>query len=280
MGENVQRSTSNAERRSQSLEQFADKVSVVVSSCDAFFDVWRPFAFFLRQCWPDCPLRIFLIVNELTVSSRMITALPVWPDRGWATNLRLAIERLATPYVLYVQEDYFFTKQVDSAAVARDFAQMIELGAESLCFRARTNVESSFRPLNERFGVVPIDSDGRTRNQITLWKRDALHSILRDGESGWEMERDGSARTRHMQILSYAQRDNTPIPYLMSAIVRGLWTREAMEMCDAHRVTIWPHFRRTYSGSAWLRGIRRWRTREEAARALQQQRARVLNLDE
>src|ERR1700704_4271794 len=30
------------------LKDFASSVAVVVSSCDAFFDVWRPFAFFFR----------------------------------------------------------------------------------------------------------------------------------------------------------------------------------------------------------------------------------------
>ena len=262
------------------LTSIKETLTVIVSSCDAFFDVWKPFAFFLRTYWADCPLRIFLIVNELRIASRMITPLPVGPDRGWATNLRIALEHITTPYVLYAQEDYFFSDRVDSNGLARDFAEMMELGADSLCLRARTHVERAFRPLNERFGVVPIDSDGRTRNQITLWKRDALHSVLRDGESGWEMERDGSDRTRHMQILSYARRNNTPVPYLMSAIVRGLWTPEAIAMCSAQGLTIVPHFRRTYSQNSWIRGIRRSLTRRDGTRALEQQRGHVLNLDE
>lgn len=262
------------------LAQFRDNVTVVVSSCDAFFDVWKPFAFFLRQYWADCPLRIVLIVNELRISSRTITPLPVGPDRGWATTLRIALEQITTSYVLYMQEDYFFSKRVDSIGLARDFAEMMDLGADALCFRARTHIEPAFRQLNDRFGVVPIDSDGRTRNQITLWKRDSLRSILRDGESGWEMEREGSPRTREMQILSYRRRNNTPIPYLMSAIVRGLWTREALAFCRNHNVQISPQFRRTYTNVSWLRGVRRWLTRSDAARALERQRASVLNLDE
>ena len=262
------------------LSRYAQQVTIVVSSCDAFFDVWRPFAFFLRQCWADCPLRIFLIVNELRFSSRMIRPLPVGPDRGWATSLRIALEQVTTPYLLYVQEDYFLTNRVDSDALARDFREMIELNADSLCFRARTHLERAFRRLNDRFGVVPVDSDGRTRNQITLWKRDSLHSILRDGENGWDMERKGSDRTQHMQVLSYAQRTNTPIPYLMSAIVRGLWTPEALAMCHAHGVAIAPQFRRTYTQNSWLRGFRRSLTRRDETAALEQQRGRIVNLDD
>ncbi|MFL6528301.1 MAG: hypothetical protein ACJ8IQ_09390 [Chthoniobacterales bacterium] len=262
------------------LIEYADQVTVVVSSCDAFFDVWRPFAFFLRQFWGDCPLRIVLIVNELRISSRRITPLAVRPDHGWGTNLRIAVEQITTPYVLYVQEDYFFDNRIDANGLAGDFREMMELRADSLCFRARTHVERAFRPLNDRFGIVPIDSDGRSRNQVTLWRRDSLHSILRDGENGWDMERQGSERTRHMQVLSYARRDNTPIPYLMSAIVRGLWTPEALAMCHTHGVTIAPHFRRTYSQNRWIRGIRRSLTRRDQAHAIEQQRGRILHLDD
>lgn len=269
-----------AEQVHSSLADFREQVAIVVSSCDAFFDVWRPFAFFLRQCWADCPLQVFLILNELRISSRVITPLPVGPDRGWATNLRVALEQITTPYVFYVQEDYFFTDQIDSNQLARDFAEMMELGADSLCFRARTRLEPEFRPLNDRFGVVPSESDGRTRNQITLWKRASLHSILRDGEDGWEMEREGSPRTHEMQILSYGRRDNAPIRYLMSAIVRSLWTRDALRMCRARGVAISPQFRRTYTETAWLRGIRRWLTRTDGRRALAQQRRTVLDLDD
>jgi hypothetical protein len=263
----------------KSLRDFAGSVTIVVSSCDAFFDVWRPFVFFFRNQWPTCPLPVFLIANELQFESAMLKPLHVGPDRGWATTLRLALEKIAAPYVLYMQEDYFLTAPVDETALARDFAAMMELDADSLCFRARTHVERDFQPLNDRFGIVPVESDGRTRAQVTLWKRASLLRVLRDGESGWEMEREGSPRTRDMQILSYGRRDNSPIRYLMSAIVRSLWTTEALALCKQQGVRISPHFRGTYSSNSLIRGYRRWRTRDAGKRALAQQRQLTLQLD-
>jgi hypothetical protein len=111
------------------LRKFADSVTVLVSSCDAFFDAWRPFAFFFRKFWPECPFRIRLITNRLEVRSSLIRALPVGKDLGWASNTQLALERIATPYVLYLQEDYFLTAPVDSAQLARDFSYALERGA-------------------------------------------------------------------------------------------------------------------------------------------------------
>lgn len=262
------------------LKDFAGSVAVVVSSCDAFFDVWRPFAFFFRKHWPDCPFPIFLIVNELRVRSASIQALPVGPDRGWASNMKSALEQLDTSHVLYLQEDYFLDRPVRREQLAEDFAYAFDHNADALCLRARTELERDFQPINDRFGVVPPDSDGRTRCQTTLWKRESFLAALRDGETAWEMEARGSDRTRDMLALSYSTRQNAAVSYLMSGIVRGLWTRDALAMCNAHNLAIAPHFRGTYSESSPVRRLRRALTRRRLETELAKVRNSVIDLDE
>ena len=261
------------------LEDFSNSVAIVVSSCDAFFDCWRPFAFFFRKFWDDCPFPVYLIVNELHIHSSLIRPIAVGEDRGWASNMQVALEQIPAPHVLYFQEDYFLNASVQREQLAADIAYALEHQADAFCFRARSDREAGFQPINERFGIVPRDSDGRTRCQVTLWKRDALLSVLRPGENAWDMEARGSERTREMLALSYHTRENAPIPYLMSAIVRGLWTPEALRMCAQNKVAIAPHFRGTYSENSLLRKIRRARTRVRLARELVQARRGVLDLD-
>jgi hypothetical protein len=257
---------------------FKESVAVIVSSCDSFFDAWRPFDAFLRKFWPDCPLEIFLISNELEVHSSRIRALRVGPDRGWSSNFLSALSQIENPYIFYVQEDYFLTAPVQSAQLAQDFGDAMEIDADSLCFRARLPLVPGFQPINDRYGFVPSDSDGRTRCQVTLWKRSALQSILRTGESAWDFEARGSARTQGMKILSYLQRENTPIPYLMSAISRGLWMPEAIALCHEHHVRIEPFFRPLSSPQPWQRRLRRALGRARLKRALRAQRGTPIEL--
>ena len=261
------------------LKDFAGSVAVVVSSCDAFFDVWRPFAFFFRKHWPDCPFPTFLIVNELRIRSASIQALPVGPDRGWASNMKTALEQLETSHVLYLQEDYFLDRPLRREQLADDLAYAFDHNADAFCLRARTDLERGFQPINDRFGVVPPDSDGRTRCQTTLWKRASFLAALHDGETAWEMESRGSQRTRDMLALSYSTRENASLSYLMSAIVRGLWTREALAMCDAHGFAIRPHFRGTYSANSSVRRLRRALTRRRQERELAKVRGSIIDLD-
>jgi hypothetical protein len=260
------------------LNHFKSSVAILVSSCDAFFDAWRPFHAFLDKFWPDCPLEIFLLTNELEVRSPRLRSIAVGPDRGWSSNLLLALEQIAHPYLFYLQEDYFLTGPVGSGQLGRDFAEAIEGGADSLCFRARSEPDPDFELLNDRFGVVPLSSDGRTRCQVTLWRRSALQSILRPDETAWNFEARGSLRTQEMRILSYARRENSPIPYLMSAISRGYWMPEAIALCRARGVQIDPFFRPVHAPYGWQRGLRRVLARRYSRRVLRARKSGVIDL--
>ena len=163
--------------------------------------------------------------------------------------------------MLYLQEDYFLNAPIRAEQLANDFVYAFENRVDALCFRARGELEKDFQPLNQRFGLVPENSDGRTRCQATLWKHAALLSVLREGETAWEMEARGSERTHGMKILSYQARENTPLPYLMSAIVRGLWTPEALAMCAEAGMEISPRLRGEQSPNEWLQRFRRAQTR-------------------
>ena len=267
------------ELRMPELNGFASSVAVIVSSCDTFFDTWRPFFFFFRKHWSDCPLPVYLIVNRLRVHSNSVRPLSVGPDQGWASNMEIALRSIAQPYVLYFQDDYFLTGKVNNEQLARDFTYAFEKEAASLCLYARSSLEPNFQLLNDRIGIVPADSDGRTRLQVTLWKKGVLAAALRPGESAWNMEARGSERTKELLALSYAHRRDLPIPYLMSAIVRGLWTPQALALCRESGFEIRPRFRSELSDVAWRRRFRRGVDRIRRAFAIAKQSRQPIDLD-
>jgi hypothetical protein len=261
------------------LKDFARSVAIVVSSCDAFFDAWRPFVFFFRKHWSDCPFPAYLIVNRLRVRSSVIQPIAVGRDRDWAANMEIALNQISQPYVLYFQEDYFLKGPVHTDQLAADFAYAFEHDAASFCFYPRSKLEENFAPLNDRYGIVPRDSDGRTRLQVTLWKKAVLQSALRPGESAWNMEARASERTRDLLALSYMRQENLPIPYLMSAISRRLWTPEAISLCEREGLEIHPRFRSEHTNAAWRRRFRRGLGRIRLALALARESQQMIDLD-
>jgi hypothetical protein len=261
------------------LTKFSKSVAVVVSSCDAFFDAWRPFTFFFKKNWPDCPFNAHLIVNKLRVTSNLLKPISVGPDRDWAANMAKALEQLPYSHILYFQEDYFLKAPVRSEQLAADIGYAFEHDAGSFCLYGRSRLEPNFEPLNERFGVVPRDSDGRTRLQVTLWKKSVLQSALRPGETAWNMEARASERTRDSLALSYRRQDNVPIPYLMSAISRRLWAPEALALCKEAGVELIPRIRSELTDVAWRRRFRRGFDRVRLGWALAKQDGHPIDID-
>lgn len=261
------------------LDDVADRVTIVVSSCDAFFDAWRPFAFFFREFWRDCPFDVRLVVNQLEVRSSFIRTIRVGEDKGWATNMQVALQQIATPYILYFQEDYFLTRPPDAEQLARDIEFALQEDAASLCFRDLSGLEPQLSQPPDRVTLVPAESKGRTRLQATLWKRDALAQLLRPGETAWDMEARGSERARDLRMFAYTRNDEAPVRYLMSAIVRGLWTPEALALCAKHGIAIQPNFRGAFAPAKWRRRWNRALTRAGLAVALARQRGQPVDLD-
>ncbi len=254
--------------------RFAPRFAVLVSSCDAFFDAWRPFAFFFRKHWPDCPWRVFLIVNDLDVRSNWMTPIRVGRDRGWSDNLRVALDGIDADYLLYFQEDYFLTAPVNAARLATDCAFCLEHGVDHLCLKELLLPEVAAWPRADGradLAVIPAESSWRTRLQVTLWRRTALLDAVRPGESAWVFEARGSARTRGGLSLTYLNAADTPLPYLASAIVRSLWTPAALRLCAENGVEITPQFRGVYSTSSQLCKLRRAFDRLRFPRAYRRQ---------
>jgi hypothetical protein len=209
----------------------------------------------------------------------LIHAIKVGPDKGWASNMDRALREISAPYVLYMQEDYFLTGPVDRPRLAADLAYAFERDAASFRLFGRDPEEIDFAPLNDLFGILSPNSDWRTLCQVTLWKRDVLAATLRPGETAWNMEARGSERTRDFLALSYARPNTGPIPYLCSAISRGLWTQEALALCAQHDFAIRPAFRPAYVSKPSGRRFRRAIGRLTFALAFAKQLLRPIELD-
>ena len=136
------------------LDEFAGSVAVVVSSCDAFFDCWRPFAFFFRKFWGDCPFPVYLIANRLEVRSEFLRAIRVGEDKGWATNMEIALQRIDAPYILYFQEDYLLTGPVNREQLASDLGFAMENDVASFSFCDLSLLEPDFAQTMEPFAVI------------------------------------------------------------------------------------------------------------------------------
>lgn len=203
-------------------------LSVLVSSFDGFSACWAPFCHGITRYWPDAP-PIHLLTNFVTFKNGQVTSLPVGPDQGWSDNLRFALESIDTPFMLYLQEDYWLQSPVDSAQLERYIGLMEQHGANYLRLTPSPPPDAplAFEP---NIGLIAPEAEYRTSLQAALWRTDTLRELLKAGESAWDFELIGTPRSRHYEgFWSVQPGEGKGLDYLNSAIVQGRWTRPAFE---------------------------------------------------
>ena len=176
-------------------------VTLLVNSSDGFEDCWGPFVHFLRHYWPDCAYSILLNTETKDWSSPSVELRTSRVGTGaaarlsWSDCLIRAIDQVATPLLLYFQEDYFIEKPVRDDVVSRAVQLMLdhpEIGHIAL---TRHGSVGPFAPSPyPGFSVISRNARYRISTQAALWRPDVLRSYLDPRENGWMFEILGTKR--------------------------------------------------------------------------------------
>ena len=214
--------------------------AVIVSSYDGFQDVWDPFFKLFFRYWPDCPFKVYLISNELTYPDPRVKALQITPDRGWASNMIEALKRIDSPFFLYLQEDYFLERPVDTARIM-ELLRYLSEHTDIACLKLYPLPApdcSLDAPME--LGEITKGKPYRVSLQAGIWSRPSFLSLARAGETGWDMELNGSLRADQSPLImgSVLKRERPLRYYYRTAIKKGKWMPGALRLCRREGITV------------------------------------------
>ncbi len=176
----------------QSFEPGIENVAVLVASYDASSDLWDPLFTLFRRFWPDCPFRVYLVSNALQYKRWGVTTIAVGPDRSWSDTLRAGLERVREDYVLLWIDDHFLVGKANHIAIMESIGDLLRRDGNYLRLNPLPRPD---HPVNDYFGEVRKGAIYRTATGASVWKKSVLRELLRSGESAWEFETAGSARS-------------------------------------------------------------------------------------
>lgn len=165
--------------------QPAPSCAVVISSCDAYSDLWPYFFHFFFKHWPTAPTPVYLIANERTYGDPRVKTITVGPDQQWGSNTRQAISQIDAELVVLLLDDFFF----DAPFPSETFSQTLEqfTSAEGRLLELRLHGEAGeavqgtgFRRADPQNLCAGINSN--------LWRRDLLLEIAEPGLNIWQCE--------------------------------------------------------------------------------------------
>jgi hypothetical protein len=185
-------------------------VTIVVSSCDKYSPLWKPFFTLLFQHWPSletslASVPILLISEKKSFDHPRIQNIRNDPEYSWSDNMLNALRHVKTPYVLYLQEDYLLYRPVDQArlesiirSVKLHCIPFISLNPDR--YFKHCVASSWIRGAVKKYPNM----ENQVTLQVMLIETALFRSLLQCGESPWMFEYAGTKRARKINRPFFA----------------------------------------------------------------------------
>lgn len=228
--------------------ELEDKLTVFVHTTDTFEDCWWPFFTLLRHYWPNRHSKVLLNTQfrEFATDDPSIRSAKVGNPsrfdlkRSWSCRLLAGLQQIKTPYVLYLQEDYFLNAPVNTHMLLRGLHEIEKGNTDYVGFYC-TEPESTLTAVDDALALVPQTANYRLCTQAGLWRKSTLLKYTIPGESVWQWERYGSRRAHRgsERFLCIRRSISSPFPYIPTGVVRGRWYAPAVvDLFAKHSISV------------------------------------------
>jgi hypothetical protein len=158
-----------------------------------------------------------------------VKTIAVGVDTDWSYRFRCMLEQIPYHHVIVLMEDYLLTQYVDTVKIDKLITYMVNEKAG--CLRLYPCPGPDLPCLdNPEVGEISKGADYRLSLQAAVWDKQTLLELLREGESAWELELNGTKRTNDLNVPFLCVAGDSPISYL-GGVVKGKWARVAVKLC-------------------------------------------------
>lgn len=224
--------------------------AVLVLSCDKYIDAWSPFFALFKKYWADCLYPVYLGTNEKNFEFPSVKVINSGKAKNWSDDTLSIIEQIPEKYIIIILEDYFLINNVDTSRLEECLEFMYKTDA---AYMRIASFRKDYFPMyaydisneNPSFGITHSEAPFRVNLQAGIWEKDELAKLIVRGESPWDFEVKGSERSKQsdklfLGITESSSKDiiSGPIPYLCTAITKGIWMREAIRICKKENIAL------------------------------------------
>jgi hypothetical protein len=212
-------------------------VAVLVSSCDAYRDLWPPFFELLFRHWPDCPRPVYLGSESERFDDARVECLATSP-RDWSSSLASMLEQVRTDHVLLLLEDYLMYARARTVEI-RELARFADQ-RRAACLRLFPCPGPDVDCVDRAgVGVITPGAPFRVSLQAALWRRADLLALLVPGESPWQFETRATQRSVSLpRVFLSVKRGHQPLSYFCTGVRRGRWLRDGVSLCERQGVAV------------------------------------------
>ena len=223
-----------------------DDVTILVGTLDPYKAAWPVFCHGINKYWPDCPWSIKAATNSLDFPCG--EGLKIGTYKNWAQNTILSLQKIDAPVVFWMLEDSWLTDFPNTEAL-KQFTQHILDGKTDYIRLINSNAVTSARPapFDNRLFIFSDNSRYRTSLCPSIWNKQVFIDLLKKGESIWDFETKGNARSKDYIFCCTEAWDWIYLPIVFPSknsewsrtpITRGKWTGMAKKYVEREGLSV------------------------------------------
>ena len=161
--------------------------------------------------------------------------------------LLFVLERIKTPYVIYLQEDYILREAVDEPHLGRLLSIFEASNAAYLRLLPWPGPDQP-HSIYPEVGILLPNSKYRTSLQAGVWDREVLKSIVQPNDDGrfesWSIDRAKSINRPFLCLKRNGISDDInhdghyPLNYFATSVFQGKWLKEAIRLYSSLGIEI------------------------------------------
>ena len=194
--------------------------SIIVSSCDSYEDLWKPFINTFNKNWEDCDLKKYFITENKEFIDTEFLTIKCGLNKNWTDRLLHALSKIDDDYIILMLEDFFLRSKIDNEKVHYfvNYIKENNLNLIRLIKRPGGSLSSNYHP-----GLMEIQKKDsfRVSTQGSIWNKETLMNLIKTNENIWEFELNGTDRSMIYDNF-FCVKENI-MTYKHHVIERGKW---------------------------------------------------------
>jgi len=217
-------------------EGMEERTAVLMITCKRYKQVWMPFWTLFNKYWPDCPYRVAMGTDFDQYDG--IETIEIGRDLGWSDNCIYLLNQLTEDRVILFFEDFLPIDTFNTDRIRRLVRHSFDYNIGCLRLAPCPGPTAPW-PYTSSLGILQPHDAYRLSLQTALWDRRLLLQLLKSGENGWDTEIKGTARaSKRPEHFVSVWRGESPIPYYITAVVKGTWEDGAIELLKKEGVSL------------------------------------------
>lgn len=218
------------------MRNIYNDVSILVVGYDGYVDVWNHFFDLMNKYWPNRP-KTYLAVSEAKTEYEGVEVVTAGPNTEWSMRARAGLERITTPYVILMLEDFFITDYVDDELV-KDCLELVEqdnIKFYQILVQLIKQTWEKGKPYkgNKRIHIIPSDKKYGINLQAAIWNTDFLkEKIGNENYNAWLFEINQLDSERYNQEKIEYLIDDRNILNITHTVVQSKYLRGAVRKIE------------------------------------------------